>query len=137
MGSARGAAGYVVEVGPLRCSPIISAQRSTHSLQMATDGVGPHTMGSTSAYPLPQNEHRIPSRSNPALGLVKVRQDPGRSSAIRTMLDASRLAPAGGEPNVGLGDDDLTVAVVDSEAYERRGGVVTQPDVGLGFGYDV
>jgi hypothetical protein len=40
---------YPACVGPLRCSAIISVQRSTHPLQIATDGVGPATMASTSA----------------------------------------------------------------------------------------
>jgi hypothetical protein len=36
---------------------MISRQRSTHSLQIAIDRVGPHTICATMLWGLPQNEH--------------------------------------------------------------------------------
>ena len=42
-------------------SAIISAHSATHSLQIATAGVGPATIDSTSLRGLPQNEQRIDS----------------------------------------------------------------------------
>ena len=40
---------------------MISAHCATHSLQIATAGVGPATIDSTSARGFPQNEQRIDS----------------------------------------------------------------------------
>ena len=72
---------------------MISVQSATHSLQIAVDGVGPHTMVSTSARALLQNEQRGSSRSTRAAVTpgFRLRLDP---SAIHEMV-AVRELPAG------------------------------------------
>jgi hypothetical protein len=73
---------------------MISVQSSTHSLQIATHGVGPQTMVSTSAYALPQNEQRRAARSNGAAPPSGSRLR-SESSPIREMLAADRSLTVG------------------------------------------
>ena len=70
---------------------MISVQRATHPLQMATDGVGPQTMISTSAYTLPQKEQRRASGwiGAPAGSASRPRSESSR--AMREMLPAHDL----------------------------------------------
>ena len=66
---------------------MISAHSATHSLQIATAGVGPATIDSTSARGLPQNEQRIESAD---------RLGPGASSGMgrpRAPSGQGRTAP--------------------------------------------